>query len=77
MSGECAPAQASKRRLALFSSFSGSVDFTDIELIAMNVTPLFPAADLQIDFIESTFIPEPSTALLLGIGLVALGVRRR
>jgi hypothetical protein len=60
-----------------FASFSGSVDFSDVETIQLIVDPLFPAADLQIDFIESTFIPEPSTGLLLAGGLIALGARRR
>jgi len=60
-----------------FASFSGSVDFTDVETIQLIVDPLFPAADLQIDFIESTFIPEPTTGLLLAGGLIVLGARRR
>lgn len=64
----------------LFSSFSGTVDFTSVESITLIIEPLFPAANLQIGFIESAsvpIIPEPSTALLLSLGLVGLGVRRR
>lgn len=60
-----------------FASFSGTVDFTSIESIKLVIQPNFPATDMQIDFIESTFVPEPSTGLLLGFGLIALGARRR
>jgi hypothetical protein len=59
-----------------FASFSGSVDFTDVESISLVVSPLFPATDVQLGFIEST-VPEPSTGLLLGLGMAVLGSRRR
>jgi hypothetical protein len=65
----------------LFASFSNTanLNFTSIESIKLIVEPLFPAADLQIDFIETAFVvvPEPSTALLFGGGLLVLGLRRR
>lgn len=61
----------------LFSSFSGSVDFTSVGRIDLLIEPLLPATDLQISFIESTFIPEPGTALLIGMGLVGLSLHRR
>jgi len=60
-----------------FASFSGSVDFTDIESIALVMSPLFPATDVQLGFIESILTPEPSTGWLLGFGLTALAARRR
>ncbi len=63
--------------ILLFSSFSGSVDFTDITSISLLVDANLPASDLQFGFIETTFIPEPSTALLVGFGLTGLGAGRR
>jgi hypothetical protein len=61
----------------LFSSFAGSVDVTDIERIDLTITSLLPDTNMQIDLIESTFVPEPSTATLLGISLIGLGLKGR
>ena len=60
-----------------FASFSGSIDFTDVESISLGLSATFPATDVQIGFIESTSVPEPSTALLLTLGLVGLAARRQ
>jgi len=63
----------------LFTSFSGSVDFSSVETIKLTLNPLFPATDIQINFIESTFVvPEPATlAGLSMMGLLVLTRRRR
>jgi len=68
---------APEEEFLLFSGFTGSVDPTDIETIELRIDSVFPATDMQIDFIESTFIPEPGTGTLLGISLVGLGLKRR
>ena len=62
----------------LFADFvGGAMDFTDVDKIGLLLDATFPATDIQIDFIESTFVPEPSTGLLVAGGLIALGARRR
>jgi len=63
----------------LFASFSGSVDFSAVETIKLTLTPQFPAADIQINFIESTFVvPEPTTLAGLSLmGLLLVARRRR
>jgi hypothetical protein len=57
----------------LFSWFSGSVDVNDVEEIKLMVSAVFPATDLQLGFIESTFVPEPGTLLLVGLCLFPSG----
>jgi len=63
----------------LFASFSGSVDFSSVETIKLTLNPQFPATDLQINFIESTFVvPEPTTLAGLSLmGLLVVARRRR
>lgn len=62
----------------LFSSFSGGIDFTDVESIELNVEAAdFPGPDFEVAFIAS--VPEPGTVLLLASGLLGLTLwgRRR
>ena len=61
----------------VFAGFTGAIDFSDIETISMQLTATMPATDVQIGFIESTFVPEPSTTMLLGFSIVVLGARLR
>ena len=56
----------------LLSGFN-SVDLTNIKTIRVAVFGLDPSESLSIDHISA--VPEPGTALLLGIGLIALSVR--
>lgn len=67
----------------LFGSFvtqSGTgADFTAVTGLELHISPNFPATDLQIDFIETTFVPppgvpEPSTYVLGAMGLLGLGL---
>ena len=59
-----------------FSAWSG-VDFTQIRGGAMFLA-LKPEEDLRIDFISTTYVPEPATFILLGAGLIgAFAMRRR
>lgn len=48
-----------------------------VDTTPLDATALLPATNIHVDFIESTFIPELSTALLVGLGLIGLGTRRR
>ena len=59
-----------------FASFTGTVDFTQVNYITLRIIPLFPATDLQIDFIESS-TPEPATLSLLALGSIGLLRRRK
>lgn len=68
-----------------FGVTSGAgANFSDIESLQLNITPLFPGTDLQIDFLETFIIPgpsvpEPSTYAMAALGLIGLGfiTRRR
>ena len=42
-------------------------DLTAVEGIQLQTDSIFPATDLQLDFLESAVVPEPSTGLLLGL----------
>ncbi len=61
----------------LFASFSGSVDFSSVETIKLTLNPQFPATDIQINFIESTFVPIPEPTTLAGLSLMGLLVMAR
>lgn len=58
----------------LFGAFAG-VDLTSVDKIQLDISG--PGAlDVGLDFLE-TSVPEPGTMALIGLGFVALGVRRR
>jgi hypothetical protein len=67
-----------------FSSFSvgggSGATFSSVGAIEMVIQPQFGATDLTLDFIESTYVPEPSSIALGAIGLIGLlgwGWKRR
>ncbi len=67
-----------------YDDFTGKVTFTQpfryIHVIAQDSISIggLTSGDNEIDFVGGvSAIPEPSTALLLGLGLVGVGVRRR
>jgi hypothetical protein len=63
--------------LLLFSDFSGSVDYTDIETIHLQLTTASPHSRLELGDVSSVAVPEPASALLLAAGLAGLCARRR
>jgi len=57
-----------------FTAFSG-IDFDDIRAIRLNITEVNNLGEIVIN--DFYAVPEPGTALLLGIGLAGLASRRR
>jgi hypothetical protein len=67
-----------------FASFTagggGGASFSSVGAIEMVIQPQFGATDLTLDFIESTYVPEPSSVALSALalaGLMACAWRRR
>ncbi len=57
-----------------FADFTGSVDFSDVDLIVVEITGAV-AGDYVVDFIET--VPEPGTICLLIAGGIPLLLKRR
>jgi hypothetical protein len=61
----------------LFSAFSG-IDFTDVRVIGLHsLGGVAPADGESISFGSFATVPEPSTGILVGVGLLALAATRR
>ncbi|MBN1270623.1 MAG: PEP-CTERM sorting domain-containing protein [Kiritimatiellae bacterium] len=58
-----------------YSAFSGTADFNDIDSITVTVDGI-AGADITIDEISTSYIPEPTTAALLGLCGIAFFSRR-
>ncbi len=58
-----------------FSAFSG-VDMTSVDAISLTIDAMFPAVDLEIDYIKAT-TPEPAGLALLAFGGLSVIRRKR
>ncbi len=59
-----------------YASVTNGVDVTDVVNMWLAISSPFPAADVQVDWVQST-TPEPATLSLLAFGGMALLRRRR